>query len=90
MERIAPSPDVPDVLRRVTGWLADVADANPHSVPHDFGCGERFFCDRDEHRADGYRRVELRDNGYLLFHCEALELRPSDPGYAERRAGLLP
>jgi hypothetical protein len=86
----APQPDslVRQLWRRIGTWLADVATENPHVVPHDGGCGRRFFCDLPEHRVDGYRRVELRDNGDLLFHCEKLTLHRGDLSYAGRRAGL--
>jgi hypothetical protein len=77
-----------DLWQRIGRWLADVTAANPHFVRHDGACGQRFFCDRPEHREDGYRRVELDANGDLLFHCEKLTLHRGDPSYAERRAGL--
>ena len=77
-----------DVLRRIAGWCADVCEANPHPIEHDGSCGRRFFCPR--HRADGYRRVEVLENGDVLLHCEGKRLRPGDLGYADRVAGLEP
>jgi hypothetical protein len=71
-------------------WYADVAEANPHRCQHDGPCGDRFLCDREEHRAGGYPTVELLASGRLLFHCEGLNLTPAEPSYDARRANLAP
>lgn len=81
----------------VQRWYIEAGAANPHVVRHDGPCGERFLCDVPEHRSDGYARVEMlnsgvgRNPGELVFHCEGEKatLRPGDPAYARRRAGLL-
>jgi hypothetical protein len=69
-------------------WYADVAETNPHRCRHKGPCGERFLCDRDEHRTGGYPTVEVLANDLILFHCEGLILAPNDPEYRARRAGL--
>jgi hypothetical protein len=80
---------------RLERWMADVAEANPHTVRHAGGCGERLLCDRPEHRSDGYPRVEILPSGTLgvapgtlIFHCEGLTLPPNDVLYAARRDAL--
>lgn len=79
-------------------WYREVAEANPHVVSHHGACGQRFLCDKPEHRADGYARVEMLSPGTvghapgeLIFHCEGRDatLRPGDLTYEHRRVGLI-
>lgn len=91
-----PEEDAGDLIRRVVGTCADVHLANPHYVSHGGAHGERFLCDVEEHRRDGFPRVEKllggdgHSPGELIFHCEGAHatLRPSDPLYDTRLAGL--
>jgi hypothetical protein len=69
-------------------WYREVAEANPHRCQHRGPCGVYLFCDREEHRAGGYRTVELLDSGTILAHCEGLTLHPNDPEYRARHATL--
>ena len=91
-----PDESARDLIRRIVGWCADVHFSNPHYVAHRGPCGERFMCDIPEHQQDGHPRVEMlpggegHNPGELIFHCEGphATLRPSDPLYEQRRAGL--
>jgi hypothetical protein len=70
-------------------WYIEAAQANPHRCEHPGEpCGERFLCDREDHRQGGYPTAELLPNGKLLLHCEALVLTRNDPEYRERLDGL--
>ncbi len=94
-----PPPTFNDWLAiRTQRWYVEASLANPEGVRHPGVCGERFLCDRPEHRADGISRVEfLRTGtpgvalGTLIFHCEGPEatLRPGDLLYETRLAGLV-
>jgi hypothetical protein len=69
-------------------WYREVAEANPERVRHDGPCGQRFLCDRAQHRQGGYPAVELLENGTLVLHCEGTTLTANDPRYHDRLAAL--